>query len=299
MQLAYCWIKDQAGALDHAFVTPIAQACGIRAFVETGTYLGDTIASMEPHFDTLASIELSPALAAGARSRFEGQAKVEIFEGDSSSGLIEALEGLGDEPAFVWLDAHYSGGVTVKGTGNTPVMAELSYLVEGRRGRDVILIDDVRNFWPVPEAGFKKHEAIGGYPALDAIANYLRSTVGYRVMIMGDALLAVPGGLARTLRPSEVLVACTASRLAPMGAPFEPRVGTAVASARDGEREALATIPDAMLHQSEYGLGGHYFLWRGLVRADDGDAAGAAADLAFAARCGVAVPIVAYEEGLR
>src|SRR5579862_5495861 len=135
MRFGYRWIKDGSGTLDRDFVALLAGSFGIDSFVETGTYRGDSLAAVRDIFARLISVELSPDLAAAARSRFAGDAAVSIIEGDSAAGLGAALASIPDRPAILWLDAHYSGGATAKGDRNTPIQAEIEQILSSRDGR--------------------------------------------------------------------------------------------------------------------------------------------------------------------
>jgi hypothetical protein len=260
--------------------------------VETGTYRGDSVAAVRDIFAHLISVELSPELAAAARSRFAGDAAVSILEGDSAAGLGQALASIPDRPAILWLDAHYSGGATAKGDRNTPILAEIEQILSCRDGRDVILVDDARLFWPIPSE-FVSHETLHDYPLLSDVTRRLAaSRHSYRVHVLGDALIATPDGL----EASPVLAACTASRLALPGAPPDSHVEVAVVAASGTERLAIIQLPPLIEDQKIYGLGGHYFYWRGLLREAEGAMEAAREDLLFAARCGVIpmkrVPVV-------
>ncbi len=286
MRLDYRWIKDADGALDRGFVAMLARHFGIDAFVETGTYRGDTIAAVRGAFARLISIELSAEFAQTARQRFAGDAAVTILHADSATGLAQAFELLPGRPAILWLDAHYSGGPTAKGAGNTPILAEIDQIMAARDGRDVILVDDARLFWPVPP-GFLSHDTLEGYPLLPELAVRMAgSRHGYRVFAQGDALLATPPGL----EPSPVLAACTACRLAAPGAPANPALESTLLTSAGEERRALAELAPLIEQQKAYGLGGHYFYWRGLLQEAAGAVDAAREDLDFAARCGVIPP---------
>jgi hypothetical protein len=286
LQLGYRWIKGADEALAPDFVQPLAQLFGLNAFVETGTYRGDTIAAMRPLFRRLASVELSNEFARRAAERFAADHAVDIIHADSTAGLARAFAAIGETSAFVWLDAHYSGGPTARGADNTPILGELDCLFETRAGRDVVLIDDARLFWPVP-GGFLDHDTLHGYPMLSRIAELLRgSKHGYEVHCFGDALLAVPPGISAT----PVLQACTLSRLAPPGAARQPGLEAVITSSAGAERDCLSDPPPFVEAQKAYGLGGHYFYWRALLREREGRHAEAAEDLAFARRCQVIAP---------
>jgi hypothetical protein len=283
MQIGYRWIKGSDEALDAAFVGPLARFFRIDTFIQTGTYRGDTLASVRSQFSRLISIELSSEFALEARRRFAGDDAVTIIEADMARGLKEAFNLAAQKPALFWLDAHYSGGPTAKGAENTPIICEIRQIIDQRQGRDVILIDDARFFWKIPES-FVDHDTIRGYPLLNEVADVLaRSGHHYECFVFGDALLAAPAGLV----PSPVLIACTKSRFLSPSTSIEHEVVEALRHSSGSERTALLNIDKTIEHQRMYGLGGHYYYWRGPLLEQAGEAAMATADLAFAAKCGV------------
>ena len=142
-------------------------------------------------------------------------------------------------------------------------------------------MDDARLFWPIPSE-FVSHETLHDYPLLSDVARQLAaSRHSYQVQVLGDALIATPDGL----EASPVLASCTASRLALPDAPPDPRVEAALVAASGTERLAITQLPPLIEDQKIYGLGGHYFYWRGLLR-EAGAMEAAREDLLFAARCG-------------
>jgi hypothetical protein len=119
-----------------------ARHFGLRTFVETGTYHGDTTAAVADLFDRCVTIELSQHLHEAARARFAAIDKIECLRGDSAVLVREVVKNLSG-PALFWLDAHHSGGVTAD-SGHDPIRAELSAILgEDQRGH-VVLIDDAR-----------------------------------------------------------------------------------------------------------------------------------------------------------
>jgi predicted O-methyltransferase YrrM len=52
-----------------------------RIFVESGTYLGDTVAAFLPHAGRIFSVEIDPRLHGAAAARFAGEPQVEIILG--------------------------------------------------------------------------------------------------------------------------------------------------------------------------------------------------------------------------
>lgn len=130
---------------------------GLRVFVETGTWRGDTVAALRPHFDRLHTIEIHPPFVRRARERFADRGEIQVHEGDSAEVLPRLLEEL-DEPCLFWLDGHYSGPGTGRGDDDTPVRAELRAILDHPVEGHVILIDDARCF-----------DAEAGYPTLQEL----------------------------------------------------------------------------------------------------------------------------------
>lgn len=112
-------------------------------FIETGTYMGDTLYNVMNHFDRLYSIELSETYANQARKRFND--KVSIIQGDSSV-ILKPLANEVNGSIFFWLDGHWSGGDTAKGDKDCPLMEEIQTIHNNYKKRCIVAIDDVRLF---------------------------------------------------------------------------------------------------------------------------------------------------------
>lgn len=121
-------------------------------FIETGTFLGDTVEYFKNKIDFIFSIELSEELADKAKKRFSNDKNVTIVQGDSSIELKSLLNNI-KEPVLFWLDWHYSSEFflknefikTAKGDSNTPIVKELEIILSSTVAA-VILIDDARLF---------------------------------------------------------------------------------------------------------------------------------------------------------
>jgi hypothetical protein len=289
MKIEYQSIKDFSGVLSQPLVSNISKHFALSTFIETGTFMGDTIASLRQDFRQLISVELSEDLHEKARRRFASCSNVELVKGDSASQLARALDGCGDSGSFIWLDAHYSGSGTAKGAQNTPILEEIESILRYGSGRDVILIDDLRLFWQVRD-GFLQHESVGGYPPAGAVVDRFNEGDGeYDFFVLLDALLVVPRFYKISYQATPVLAACTETRL---GNPDVARVRQlehVIASAQGYEQTTLSEIPKFLSEQVKYGLGGHYFYWRGLMRERSGDISGAGQDFELARTCGVTV----------
>jgi len=139
-------------ALKHELLRSYGRRFGLRTLVETGTYLGDTVAALRGDFDRIVSVELSEELHRRARRRFAGARGVELVQGDSGVVLPAVLAGI-DEPCLFWLDGHYSAGITARGALDSPVVAELEAIFARGIDGHAVLIDDARCFdgspgWP-------------------------------------------------------------------------------------------------------------------------------------------------------
>jgi hypothetical protein len=133
--------------------------------VESGTYLGGTIAFMLPHAQRIISVEIEPSLYEAARLRFAGEPKVELHLGDAGILIPEVVASL-EEPAFIWLDGHFTGGVnTVRGDEVEPAPAILESLgrLELPPGTTIV-VDDLRLFGRGD-----------GFPQLDELAQAARA----------------------------------------------------------------------------------------------------------------------------
>ncbi len=137
---------------------------GNRVFVESGTYLGDTTAFLRPYVARIITVEVEPKLYADAEARFAGDPQIDVLFGDGQELIPRAVEGLA-EPAFIWLDGHFSGGVTGMGEQVEPALAILDtfasmQLPEGT----TVLVDDLRMFGCEPAP----------WPSLDGLVNSAR-----------------------------------------------------------------------------------------------------------------------------
>lgn len=146
-------------------------------FVETGTFTGEMVAAMRPHFRRIISIEMAPDIHDRARARFGGDSRVELLLGDSSVVLPRVLEQIQD-PALFWLDGHFMGGNTARGHDDSPVQAEMTALLAHPVRRHLVLIDDARLF-----------DGTGGYPTIPELrARILRERPGSDVRVENDII---------------------------------------------------------------------------------------------------------------
>lgn len=129
-------------------------------FVETGTYLGDTIwLALEIGFKTIHSIELNDQLFLNAKKLFNHKNQVMIWNGDSVDCLPKIM-GMINGPATFWLDAHASGPLKGGKSGGSPVLDELNIIKKHSCKEHTIFIDDRRLFGSEEWSGVKEEDAI-------------------------------------------------------------------------------------------------------------------------------------------
>jgi hypothetical protein len=132
-------------AAKRSVLAAYAAAFAPATFIETGTFLGQTVHAMKDHFQSIYSIELNKDFANRAKRRFQSYSHIQILEGDSGEVLPTLLQSV-KAPCLFWLDGHYSGSITAQGTLETPVMAEVRVILDHPVKNHVILIDDARCF---------------------------------------------------------------------------------------------------------------------------------------------------------
>lgn len=161
----------------HAIIRGFAAERPGAEFVETGTFEGDTIAAMEKDFAQLHSIELSGELYARAQQRFAGKPKIHLYQGDSAERLGEVVASI-PGPIVYWLDGHYSGGSTARGSAECPIMGELRAIARRANATDAVLIDDARHFGWRP-----------GYPSLKILRAFVQENLpGFALEVRSDII---------------------------------------------------------------------------------------------------------------
>jgi len=174
-------LDDAHSFAKRARLCALAEEFACSTFVETGTYLGDTVAAMRRHFARVLSVELSPELYQDARRRFSRSRNVSLFHGDSSKVLPSMLYEIVGRALF-WLDGHYSGAGTAKGISECPLSAELAAIRSLARRDHVIVIDDAR---------FLGEHA--DYPSLEVVrGQMLEINPQYHILLEDDWLIAKP-----------------------------------------------------------------------------------------------------------
>lgn len=123
----------------------------VRAFVETGTYLGETVEKALHRFDRIASVELSHELHERAAKLYGAHKHVRLYQGTSRTVLGDMLRDMGAQPALIWLDAHYSCGNTAREAPGVscPIEGELACISAHAAAtgvKHIIAVDDTEDF---------------------------------------------------------------------------------------------------------------------------------------------------------
>jgi hypothetical protein len=166
-------------AYKHQVIFKHARRFEVRVLVETGTYVGLTVAACLRSFQRIHSVELERSLYEEALRKFAPFPHVRLLHGDSAEVLGPVLAAL-DEPALFWLDAHYSGGNTAHGDLPTPVVRELHAILSHPVRGHVILIDDAREFGRV-----------AGYPTVEDLRELVRACRPDLAISVADDIMRV------------------------------------------------------------------------------------------------------------
>lgn len=155
-----------------------ARQFNLNTLVETGTYLGDMMVAQAQNFRRLYSIELSDELAKRAQIRLSKYKHITILQGDSGKVLHELMPTF-NEPCLLWLDGHYSAGITAKGEKECPVFEELDAIMHHPQ-HHIVLIDDARLF-------IGKND----YPTLEELMEYVKRAPKKYVMSVSEDIIRI------------------------------------------------------------------------------------------------------------
>lgn len=127
-------------------INSIRKKTNARVFVEAGTYLGITANRCASVFDSVYTIELDVDLARRSSKYLSKRENVTTIQGDALSVIPELLQRDNLSDTLIFLDGHFSGGVTSCGELPEPAVEELRVLSEYKDRIRAIIIDDFRSF---------------------------------------------------------------------------------------------------------------------------------------------------------
>jgi hypothetical protein len=259
--------QKESGSLKATYLKELAEIFHTDVFVESGTLMGNTTHNAIPYFREIHTIELSRDLYARAVERFKNNAHVHVHQGDSASVLPHLLPQLKGKILF-WLDGHYSEGGTAKGKVNTPLMEELDAIRLCGIKDAVLLIDDIRQFQPVPNNPI--NQVLLGFPTVTQLKKAIFAiNPNYQVFVYGDMALAFLAD--EKVAVSPVVQACTISRLfGEQGCDIDLTTALEaeknIINAQGEEKLALQELHKIFAHsEGRHGLGKHFRLWCGLT----------------------------------
>lgn len=181
-------------SLDPKLLATLLAAGSFDVFIETGTFRGDTIATVVPYFREIHSVEQNPNLYAAAVERFSAEKNVTIHSGDSTTVLAALSPQLVDRRVLYWLDAHgcqldLSTAEPDRSSQNftCPLLDELNTIEV--TPDSVILIDDARYFLTPPPHSLHATD----WPRLDQIFVILQSKApNHWMRIVNDVIIVYP-----------------------------------------------------------------------------------------------------------
>jgi len=176
-------------SLDIGLADVLKEGLKLKAFVETGTFQGDTVELLKDRFKRIYSIELSDEYYTAATARFSGLKHVHILQGDSSQVLKKVAADLREVPALYFLDAHWCVAENTAGVGSQcPLLAELESIGK-LNASSVVVIDDARLFLAPPLA---PHET-SQWPTFSEILSRLQQMNGsHLIMVLNDNIVFYP-----------------------------------------------------------------------------------------------------------
>jgi hypothetical protein len=154
-------------------------------WIETGTALGETTKLLAQDAYHVHSIEPSESLFCAARDNLSDLHNITLYNNTSELILLSILQGVKHDNVCFWLDGHYSGGITFKGSVDTPILLELRIIEENleRFKSVVVLIDDIRCFDP-------SNPLFRDYPSIDYLVDWARKNK-FQWSIEHDIFIAI------------------------------------------------------------------------------------------------------------
>jgi hypothetical protein len=115
-------------------------------FLETGSFMGETLSNVKTSFNKLKSIEITDKYYNYCKNKFAGDDNVEIIKGDCLEVIPKLLEEYKDKKVLFFLDGHYSAADTGKNHLDVPLIEELIIIHAHYNESTIIIVDDADLF---------------------------------------------------------------------------------------------------------------------------------------------------------
>jgi hypothetical protein len=158
-------------------------------WIETGTYLGETSFYLSRYSNFVTTIEPNSDLHRRAKDKYKDIENINFILGASETRFEQVMQNHSGK-LNIFLDGHYSGGLTSKTNYTTPLVVELDSIIKHLNRFDEIrlFIDDIRCMNP-------EIDEFSEYPSLSAVL-YKISGISSNVSVQHDILCV-------TLTPSK------------------------------------------------------------------------------------------------
>ncbi len=135
-------------------------------WIETGTFVGETTKLLSKHFPGVFTIEASEECQKIAKRHLGNRSNISFYSG-TSEDLFESIIKKQKGKINIFLDAHYSGGITFKGSNLASIKKELSDISNNISKFDqiAVFIDDIDAYYFDPKS----------YPKIDYYAEWARN----------------------------------------------------------------------------------------------------------------------------
>ena len=181
---------------DPRLLAELKTLLGIRVFVETGTYEGDSTAVAASLIDQVHTIELSPEHYVRAAERFAGDEHVEVLHGGAEDLLPVLFRKLRKRATVFWLDAHWCEADAAGAESQCPLLDELAAITPLNE-KSVVLIDDARLFFAPPPRPAEAEQ----WPTFDELLSAMPGLgTTHRLMVLDDVFVLFPASIEEPLR---------------------------------------------------------------------------------------------------
>ncbi len=176
-------------SIDENLIKELRKFLPLEIFIETGTFLGDSLEAASRCFETCYSVELSAEYHHAASARFAHDPRIHIYHEDSSKFLEQNHSLYEGKSVLFWLDAHRCvADDTAGGIPQCPLLEELTAIAR-INSQSVIIIDDARLFLAPPTA---PHEA-SQWPCFEDVNQALHKLSDDHVLtIFNDTMIFYP-----------------------------------------------------------------------------------------------------------